>query len=165
MDYYNKKALVVLVGLVITTLSMHSITAFAQYEMPKPGGSVKLRQLSDQEAARVYLIQRVGTKEYRQWDRVISAESEWEQGAINERTGDYCLAQINEDAWDKVAERLELDYKNDYNVIKQLIIELFYITCINTGGSSIFNILYLSQNEGFTTDNNRDIENLPYIRS
>ncbi len=109
MKYINKKAMVVLLGTVITTLSLQTMTAIAQYN-----GSVKLRPLSEQEQAKLYLIQRVGVKEYRQWDRVISAESEWEQGAINKRTGDYCLAQINEDAWDKVAQRLGLDYKNDY---------------------------------------------------
>ena len=109
MKYINKKAMVVLLGTVITTLSLQTMTAIAQYD-----GSVKRRPLSEQEQAKLYLIQRVGVKEYRQWDRVISAESEWEQGAINKRTGDYCLAQINEDAWDKVAQRLGLDYKNDY---------------------------------------------------
>jgi hypothetical protein len=113
MDYYNKKAMVVLLGMVIATFSLNSTAAIAQY-IPEPNGSVQLRPLSAQESARTYLIQRVGIKEYRQWDRVISAESEWKQDAINRRTGDYCLAQINEAAWDKVAQKLGLDYKNDY---------------------------------------------------
>jgi hypothetical protein len=113
MDYYNKKAMVVLMSMVMVTPFLKTLTALAQY-IPEPNGSVQLRPLSDQEGARVYLIQRVGVKEYRQWNRVISAESDWEQGAINERTGDYCLAQINEDSWDIVAQKLGLDYKNNY---------------------------------------------------
>lgn len=114
MTYYNKKAMVALIGLVMGTLLSNTLTAIAQYKIPEPGGSVQVRPLTAQEEARVYLIQRVGVKEYQQWDRIISAESEWKQGAINERTGDYCLAQINEESWDGVAQRLDLDYKNDY---------------------------------------------------
>lgn len=105
--------MVVLMSMVMVTPFLKTLTALAQY-IPEPNGSVQLRPLSDQEGARVYLIQRVGIKEYRQWDRVISAESEWDQGAINKRTGDYCLAQINESAWDTVAKKLGLDYKNNY---------------------------------------------------
>lgn len=114
MKNTNKKALVVLIGLVTLTSLSSAMTAAAQYTIPKPGGSVALRPLSAEEEARLYLVQRVGFKEYKQWNRVISAESEWRQEAINQRTGDYCLAQINEDAWDAVAKRLDLDYKNDY---------------------------------------------------
>lgn len=122
MTYYNKKAMVALIGLVMGTVLANTMTAIAQYELPKPGGSVQLRPLTAQEEARVYLIQRVGAKEYRQWDRVISAESEWKQEAVNERTGDYCLAQINEESWDIVAQRLDLDYKNDYKDCLELAI-------------------------------------------
>lgn len=106
--------MVALVGMILVTVLSNTMTAVAQYDIPEPGGSVKLRPLTAQEEAKVYLIQQVGVKEFRQWDRVISAESEWKQEAINQRTGDYCLAQINEDAWDGVAKRLDLDYKNDY---------------------------------------------------
>lgn len=106
--------MVALVGMILVTVLSDTMTAVAQYDIPKPGGSVELRPLTAQEEAKVYLIQQVGVKEFRQWDRVISAESEWKQEAINQRTGDYCLAQINEDAWDGVAKRLDLDYKNDY---------------------------------------------------
>jgi len=98
------------------------MTAIAQYEIPKPGGSVQLRPLTAQEDAKVYLIQQVGVKEYKQWNRVISAESEWKQEAINRKTGDYCLAQINEESWDAVAQRLDLDYKNDYKDCLELAI-------------------------------------------
>lgn len=113
MKHYNKKAMVVLVSMVIMPLSLKTMTAIARY-IPEPNGSVKMRPLNAQEQARLYMVQRVGLKEYRQWDRVISAESGWEQGAINERTGDYCLAQVNEASWDSVAKKLGLDYKNNY---------------------------------------------------
>ena len=102
--------MVVLVSMaMVIALSLKTMTAIAQYD-----GSVKMRPLSEQEQAKLYMVQRVGIKEYRKWDRVISAESDWKQGAINKRTGDYCLAQINEDAWDDVAQNLGLDYKHNY---------------------------------------------------
>jgi len=111
-----------LIGMIMTTLLSNTMTAIAQYEIPKPGGSVQLRPLTAQEDAKVYLIQQVGVKEYKQWNRVISAESEWKQEAINRKTGDYCLAQINEESWDAVAQRLDLDYKNDYKDCLELAI-------------------------------------------
>lgn len=72
--------------------------------------AVALRELTETERVKLYLIQKVGYEEYRQWDRIISAESSWNINAYNAKTNDHCLVQVNQRTWSDEAKKLGLDY-------------------------------------------------------
>ncbi len=74
-----------------------------------------LRELTDVEKYKLFLLENLNynIEEYRLLNRVIWCESRWKVDAYNSKTDDYGLFQINL-FWDKKAEELKLDYKNNW---------------------------------------------------
>ncbi len=98
--------------ILIALYGLSWIQAYAVATTYKP---VALRELTEVERVKLYLIQKVGYQEYKRWNRIIAAESSWNINAKNKNrngTTDGCLLQINS-SWDDKAKQLGLDYKNN----------------------------------------------------
>lgn len=85
-----------------------------------------IRELSEKETQETYLFTRLNgqTRVYHTFKAIAQAESRFSQSAVNKRTGDYGLFQVNARTWDKEAKKRNLDYKHDFrdNIELALII-------------------------------------------
>lgn len=75
---------------------------------------ITLRSLSQKEQALLYLSSKLKVDDVRKLNKIIQAESSWNQNAHNKETGDWGYFQINEKTWDSKAKELNLDYKNNW---------------------------------------------------
>ena len=75
----------------------------------------QLDGLTEVQQAKLYLYYKVGQDyaTYKKIERIFECESNWNLYAFNSKTKDAGLAQINIPTWDKTAQQLGYDYKNN----------------------------------------------------
>lgn len=118
------------------TLTIYGLSWIHAYAIAPTYQAAQLRELSEIERVKLYLIQKVGYQEYQRWNKIIAAESSWRLDAKNVNkngTTDGCLLQVNS-SWDDEAKKLGLDYRNNP------------IDCIDMG-------LYIKEVQGFSAWN------------
>lgn len=77
--------------------------------------AVTLRELTEKEQAKLYLLDKVGYTTYRKMSKIAEAESNFNQDAVNKKTQDFGIFQIHESAWNEKAQELGYEnYKTDY---------------------------------------------------
>ena len=72
------------------------------------------RELTQIEQQKIFLLENVGYERFRKFTKIFQCESGWEQTAVNLKSNDFGLAQVNEKTWDTTAKSLGLDYKNSW---------------------------------------------------
>lgn len=118
------------------TLTIYGLSWIHAYAIAPTYQAAQLRELSEIERVKLYLIQKVGYQGYQRWNKIIAAESSWRLDAKNVNkngTTDGCLLQVNS-SWDDEAKKLGLDYRNNP------------IDCIDMG-------LYIKEVQGFSAWN------------
>ena len=73
-----------------------------------------IRELTLREKQNIFLLENVGYERFRKFTKIFQCESGWEQTAVNFKSNDFGLAQVNEKTWDTTAKSLGLDYKNSW---------------------------------------------------
>lgn len=76
---------------------------------------VVLRELSEIEQQKLFLLENTDYKTYRLLNRIIKCESNWDANAYNSKTKDWGLMQISERYWDAFAQTTSFaDYKTNW---------------------------------------------------
>jgi len=73
-----------------------------------------VRELSLREQQNIFLYENVGYERFKKFTKIFQCESGWKQDAVNLKSNDFGLGQVNEKTWDTTAKSLGLDYKNSW---------------------------------------------------
>lgn len=94
----------------LTNLASGFITLKAEAKQ-----EVLSRELNLIEKQKLFIYENFGNfKTYKLMVRIINCESGFNQEAVNKKTKDYGLFQINEKYWDETAKSMGLDYKENW---------------------------------------------------
>ena len=94
-----------------------------------------VRELLLSEKQKLFIYENIGDyKTYKLMVRIAECESGFNQEAVNKKSNDFGIFQINEATWDTTARSMGLDYKNDW---KDNIIMAKYV--LETQGISAWN--------------------------
>lgn len=73
------------------------------------------RELTQIEQQKIFLLDNIGDhRTYKKMVRIAECESRFNQSAINKKSNDFGIFQVNEATWDEVAKSMGLDYKNSW---------------------------------------------------
>lgn len=75
-----------------------------------------IRELTPNEIQRLYLYEQLNydINDYRILSKIIKCESGWNSTAVNKKTNDFGLFQVNQSIWDEQANELGYNYQNDW---------------------------------------------------
>jgi hypothetical protein len=74
-----------------------------------------VRALQESEKIKIFIYENFGDfKTYKLMVRIANCESNFNQQAVNRKTMDWGLFQISEKYWDKTAQSMGLNYKEDW---------------------------------------------------
>ena len=73
-----------------------------------------LYELSVRQQQNIFLLENVGYERFKKFTKIFQCESGWEQTAVNLKSNDFGLGQINEKIWDSTAKSMGLNYKDNW---------------------------------------------------
>ena len=73
------------------------------------------RELTQIEQQKIFLLDNIGDyRTYKKMVRIAECESGFNQSAVNKKSNDFGIFQVNEATWDEVAKSMGLDYKSNW---------------------------------------------------
>ena len=73
------------------------------------------RELTQIEQQKIFLLDNIGDyRTYKKMVRIAECESRFNQSAVNRKSWDWGLFQINQASWDETAKSMGLDYKSNW---------------------------------------------------
>jgi hypothetical protein len=72
------------------------------------------RELTLREKQNIFLLENVGYERFKKFTKIFQCESGWKQEAVNLKSLDFGLAQVNEKTWDETAKSMGLNYKENW---------------------------------------------------
>jgi len=73
-----------------------------------------IRELTLREQQNIFLLENVGYERFKKFTKIFQCESGWEQTAVNLKSNDFGLGQVNEKIWDDTAKSMGLNYKDNW---------------------------------------------------
>ena len=74
-----------------------------------------IRELTIVEQQKIYLLENLGNYNlYKKMVKIANCESNFNQSAVNHKSNDFGLFQINEATWNETATSMGLDYKSNW---------------------------------------------------
>lgn len=74
-----------------------------------------IRELTLREQQKIYLYENLGNFNlYKKMVKIANCESNFSQSAVNHKSNDFGLFQVNEATWDETARSMGLNYKEDW---------------------------------------------------
>ena len=94
-----------------------------------------IRELTIVEQQKIYLYENIGNYNlYKKMVKIANCESNFSQSAVNKKSNDFGLFQINEATWNETAISMGLDYKNSWEdniILAKYILETQGISAWN----------------------------------